>query len=163
MLRRIGKQSGESWSQSGRRKGRLQWEGFAEKEGFKPGVKEWRGDGWWKWWVDGTDGGSATQRTGWCRIGEISAWLTERSRESIPETRGSRVEGTQFAAHELNWADLPRIGPVTRRGHAHQRHDFVGCSETRTVGAQPVLGARIHGVKWRHRIYGHDTIAILWL
>jgi len=40
MLRRIGKQSGESWSQSGRRKGRLQWEGVAEKEGFKPEVKE---------------------------------------------------------------------------------------------------------------------------
>jgi len=29
-----------------------------------------------------------------CRIGEISAWLTEGSRELIPETRGSIVEGT---------------------------------------------------------------------
>ena len=34
--------------------------------------------------VDETDGGSATQRTG-CH-GEITAWLTEGSRELIPET-----------------------------------------------------------------------------
>jgi len=27
------------------------------------------------------------------RIGEISAWLMERSRELIPETRGSIMEG----------------------------------------------------------------------
>jgi len=36
MLRSIGKQSGNPWSQSGRRKGRQWWNGFAEKEGFKP-------------------------------------------------------------------------------------------------------------------------------
>ena len=71
------------WSQSGRRKWRLQWKGFVEKDSFKPGMKEWRGDGWWEWWVDGTDGGSATQRTGWVTIGEIE-WLMEGSRELIP-------------------------------------------------------------------------------
>ena len=30
---------GNPWSQSRRRKSRLWWEGFAEKESFKPGVK----------------------------------------------------------------------------------------------------------------------------
>jgi len=30
----------------------LQCEGFVEKVGFEPGVKEWRSDGWreWRWW-----------------------------------------------------------------------------------------------------------------
>ena len=40
MLRSIGEQSGNPWSQTRRRNGRLWWEGFAEKESFKPGVEE---------------------------------------------------------------------------------------------------------------------------
>jgi len=40
MLRSIGKQSGNPWSPSGRRKGRLWWKGFAENESLKPGVEE---------------------------------------------------------------------------------------------------------------------------
>ena len=42
--------------------------------------------------IDGTDGRSATNSR--VRVGEVSAWLTERSRELIPETMGSMVEGT---------------------------------------------------------------------
>ena len=46
MLRSVSKQSTVNpWSQSWRRKGRLRWEGFAEKEGFKFVVEEWVGDG----------------------------------------------------------------------------------------------------------------------
>jgi len=36
---------GHPWSKLWRRKGRLRWVGFAEKERFKPGMREWGGDG----------------------------------------------------------------------------------------------------------------------
>ena len=52
-------------SQSWRRKGRLWREGFAEKEGFKPGTNEWGGDEWWEWWADGR---SATLETRWVTL-----------------------------------------------------------------------------------------------
>jgi len=48
-----------------------------------------------------------------------------------------------FTAHELNWAATSRPSYTTRQdafiGHARQSHDVIGCSETRSVGAQRVL------------------------
>jgi len=40
MLRSLGKQSGESVASVLKKKGRLRWAGFAEKECFKLGMKE---------------------------------------------------------------------------------------------------------------------------
>jgi len=40
MLRSIGKQSGESVESVRKKKRQATWEGFAEKESFKPGVEE---------------------------------------------------------------------------------------------------------------------------
>jgi len=45
-----------SWRQS-IKKVKLRWEGFIEKVGFEPGVKQWRSDGWreWRWWQRSVD------------------------------------------------------------------------------------------------------------
>ena len=45
MLRSIGNSPENPWNQSRRRNGRLWWEGFAEKESFKPEVVKWKSEG----------------------------------------------------------------------------------------------------------------------
>ena len=62
MLRSIGKQSGESVESVLKKKKRLRWEGLAEEKVFFACNERARGDGWWERWVDGTDGGCATQQ-----------------------------------------------------------------------------------------------------
>ena len=100
---------GNPWRQSRRRNGKLWWEGFAEKESFNPGVEVWRGNGWWKWWVDETGGGIATERTDWCKSGEIRAGLTEGSRKLVRETRGSILEGTICYSYGRWWRMRMRV------------------------------------------------------
>jgi len=67
----------------------------------------------WEWWVHG----SATQRTGRVRIGQISAWLTERSRELIPELWRPYRWCKWCAVHQGPWP----LG-------AHQREDQIAIS-----------------------------------
>jgi len=74
------------------------------------------GDEWWEWWVDETDGRSATRRTGWIRIGEISAWLTERSRKLIPD------EGKHIGMNDLMRIDF-RLTSAVRPAAFYHRGD----------------------------------------
>jgi len=66
MLRSIGKQCGESVESVRKKKRKATMGKICTKK--KVLNVEWKsegvGDGWWEWWVDGTDRGSATQREG---------------------------------------------------------------------------------------------------
>jgi len=84
---------------SWRRTGRLRLEWFAIQEGFKPGMKEWGGDGWWEWWVNGTNesatcrmGESELERLvrGWRR--EAGSWLQIRGEAYCTERSVIRTE-----------------------------------------------------------------------
>ena len=76
----------------------LRWEGFVEKVGFEPGVKEWRSDGWreWGWrqrWVEK-----------WMRrwIETIMMRLTEWIWKLIPKTRWCI---SKWAICDFQWGD----------------------------------------------------------
>ena len=43
-----------------------------------------------------------------------------------------------FAAHELNGTIVTQLHDDAFTGHVRQRHDLIGCSETRSVGARSV-------------------------
>jgi len=51
-----------------------------------------------------------------------------------------------------------------------EKSDYAGISSKKvqkelrqTLRRSEASWLAIHGVKWRHSIYGHDTIAILWV
>ena len=130
------KQSGESVESVRKKKRKATVGRICRKEGFKPRMKEWRGVGWWEWWVDGTNAASATWRTGWVRIREISAWLMERCQELLPETRGSIVEErsvvhreddvdgrARWRASDARWLNCGEVMQIWRLGGCE---DFVG-------------------------------------
>ena len=82
MLRSIGKQSRESVDsvlknpeeEEEEEEEAIRWGGIAEKEGFKPGVKEWESDGRWEWRVDRR--GSASDRNRWAVIPVLETGMT---------------------------------------------------------------------------------------
>ena len=105
----------------------------------------------------------------WCAM---SNWLFGRAAycgDSAP--RGAVRRGAV-------WTQLQRLaGNVGYSHHENKAYESVDCAEIqRTTGivmigdmAHRCMGTRRIGhsqicrVKWRHRIYGHDTIAILWV
>ena len=96
MLVSIDKQSDESLESVLKKKRKATVKRICTKERFSVWNDRMRGDGWWEWWVNGTNGRSATHTTRWVRNGEISAWLMERTRKLIPDTRGSILRGTDL-------------------------------------------------------------------
>ena len=76
----------------------LRWEGFVEKVGFEPGVKEWRSDGCWEWrwcqgWVD-------KWMRRWIETGltRLTKWIWKL----IPKTRWCISE---WAICDFQWGD----------------------------------------------------------
>jgi len=99
MLVSIDKQSGESVESVLKKKRKATVRRicrFCTRERFSVWNDRMRGDVWWEWWVNETNGRSATHTTRWVRNGEISAWLMERTRKLIPDTRGSILRGTDL-------------------------------------------------------------------
>ena len=119
MLRSIGKHSEKSVESVQEKKRQAMVGKIAEKESFKPGVKEWRGDGWWEWWVDGTNGGNAARGNGWGRIGEISAGLMRGARSWF-QRRGEAYRKERFVIRREDdvdgWASVTKDEEWVLRG-----------------------------------------------
>jgi len=92
MLRRYGVGHETMESVRGRKRS-LGWKGFVEQEGFEPGVKQRRSDGWWEWRVDGGSWGSRCKKR-WVGVGEVGAMLSQRSGKLIPEKWWSILKWT---------------------------------------------------------------------
>ena len=78
MPRSIGKQSGESVESVRKKKKKVTLGRICRKEGCKPGMKQWGGDGWWEWWVAGTDGRSAYHMKTGATLAVAYSWIFHR-------------------------------------------------------------------------------------
>jgi len=123
-------------------------------------VEEWRGKGWWKWWVDGTDGGSATQHV-WlcCRCGVPGLWTKvvtcgppsplyrPRARRSIEHWTLWCMASSTTDLHlpsRTRANDLPRVVAWKRNGRESRNHIlFIGLGS-------PTVRSTLGGVNLGH-------------
>jgi len=98
-----------------------------------------------------------------CSAGVIrfSRWVLLFHRASWP---------LKVCSQHTNWTDLQQVDPVRLHdafiGHARQRRDLIGCSETGTVGAQSVralwtlIGMQVYRTPVRELQF--SSVHVLW-
>jgi len=80
---------------------------------------------------------------GWSGLSRPPQWLRAPVSANAASTRG--VDQGAFTAHELNRTDLQQVDPAAPR--VHWSRLLIGCSETRSVGAQSARAPRTLSLK----------------
>ena len=73
---------------------------------------------------------------------------------------GSNCLGMHWTKQQLSELSVYELRGQTWTGRVLQNVD--PCQKFLT-SPRPAVGRRVHRVKRRHRVYGHDTIATLWI